>query len=185
MANLLGDVWGNGSPHFERALQSPATYLHLYGKSGPRPGRKMGHLTKLSSTAANAASEVIALREAIRSMEGKVVLMIDELNQRFSVPGLSFLEHQNGLVSANIQTAACTGELFFQGAHVTSWCPTGSKPVLWMSQKSNFEQGQAYSWRRSNLLSLVRSKRSGRDPSCARLRPLAGMAAHWSASKRG
>jgi len=72
MANLLGDVWENGSPYFERALQSPATYLHLYGKSGPRPGRKMGHLTKLSTTAANAASEVIAMREAIRSTEGKL-----------------------------------------------------------------------------------------------------------------
>jgi 5-(carboxyamino)imidazole ribonucleotide synthase len=72
MANLLGDVWGSGSPHFERALQSPATYLHLYGKSGPRPGRKMGHLTKLSSTAADASREVTAMREAIRSTEGRL-----------------------------------------------------------------------------------------------------------------
>ena len=72
MANLLGDVWGDGSPHFERAMQSPATYLHLYGKSSPRQGRKMGHLTKLSSSAAVAAQEVIAMREAVRCTEGRL-----------------------------------------------------------------------------------------------------------------
>ena len=72
MANLLGDVWGDGSPHFERALQCPATYLHLYGKSSARHGRKMGHLTKLSSSASVAASEVLAMREAIRCTEGKL-----------------------------------------------------------------------------------------------------------------
>ena len=72
MANLLGDVWGDGSPHFERAMQSPATYLHLYGKSSARQGRKMGHLTKLSSSAAAAAQEVIAMREAVRCTEGKL-----------------------------------------------------------------------------------------------------------------
>ncbi len=72
MANLLGDVWGDGGPHFERALRCPATYLHLYGKSSPRQGRKMGHLTKLSASASAAEEEVIAAREAIRSTEGKL-----------------------------------------------------------------------------------------------------------------
>ena len=65
-------VWGDGSPHFERALQCPAMYLHLYGKSSARQGRKMGHLTKLSSSASTAAAEVIAIREAIRCTEGKL-----------------------------------------------------------------------------------------------------------------
>jgi len=72
MVNLLGDVWGDGSPHFERALLSPATYLHLYGKEGARPGRKMGHLTKLSTSAAVAAKEAISLREAIRCTEARL-----------------------------------------------------------------------------------------------------------------
>ena len=72
MANLLGDVWGDGLPHFERAMQCPATYLHLYGKSSPRQGRKMGHLTKLSSSANAAAQEVIAMREAVRCTEGRL-----------------------------------------------------------------------------------------------------------------
>lgn len=69
MANLLGDVWGSESPRFERALQESATYLHLYGKESARQGRKMGHITKLSETASKAASEVISIREAIRSSE--------------------------------------------------------------------------------------------------------------------
>lgn len=67
--------------------------------------------------------------------------MLNELNQRFSIPGLRFEQNHNGLVSAVIQTAACTGELFLQGAHVTTWRPLGHEPVLWLSQKSNYEKG--------------------------------------------
>lgn len=44
MANLLGDVWSNGEPAWERAIGTRRA-LHLYGKSEARPGRKMGHLT--------------------------------------------------------------------------------------------------------------------------------------------
>ncbi len=51
MANLLGDVWTSGEPHWESALAMPDVKLHLYGKSEPRPGRKMGHLTATASTA--------------------------------------------------------------------------------------------------------------------------------------
>jgi 5-(carboxyamino)imidazole ribonucleotide synthase len=66
MANLLGDVWGDDPPYFERALKEPATYLHLYGKQSARPGRKMGHITKLADTAGLAADQVIKIRDAIR-----------------------------------------------------------------------------------------------------------------------
>jgi len=72
MANLLGDVWGNrgtDEPRFERALQEPLTYLHLYGKQTARQGRKMGHITKLSTSASLASTQVCAIREAIRSTE--------------------------------------------------------------------------------------------------------------------
>ena len=66
MANLLGDVWGDDAPYFERAMKEPATYLHLYGKQSARPGRKMGHITKLADTAGLAADQVIKIRDAIR-----------------------------------------------------------------------------------------------------------------------
>lgn len=50
MMNLLGDVWSNGEPNWAAALELPNVKLHLYGKSDPRPGRKMGHLTALADT---------------------------------------------------------------------------------------------------------------------------------------
>ncbi len=66
MANLLGDVWGQGTPAFDRAVAEPQTYLHLYGKHDPRMGRKMGHLTCLDSTGAIAADRAKKIRDAMR-----------------------------------------------------------------------------------------------------------------------
>ncbi len=43
MRNIIGDAaedWGT-------ILEDPANHLHLYGKSAARPGRKMGHVTRL------------------------------------------------------------------------------------------------------------------------------------------
>jgi len=50
MRNLLGDVWGNGTPDWPALLALPGLRLHLYGKSEPRVGRKMGHYCVLSPT---------------------------------------------------------------------------------------------------------------------------------------
>jgi 5-(carboxyamino)imidazole ribonucleotide synthase len=61
MANLLGDIWSDGEPNWASAVQDPAVKLHLYGKSEPRAGRKMGHITALANSAGDAA---IAVREA-------------------------------------------------------------------------------------------------------------------------
>lgn len=54
MANLLGDLWQAGEPRWAEALTEPRLRLHLYGKSQPRIGRKMGHLTALADSAAEA-----------------------------------------------------------------------------------------------------------------------------------
>jgi 5-(carboxyamino)imidazole ribonucleotide synthase len=48
MVNLLGDLWANGEPRWDRAMAVPGVRLHLYGKREPRPGRKMGHLTAVA-----------------------------------------------------------------------------------------------------------------------------------------
>ena len=58
MANLLGDLWTPGEPNWAAALALPDVKLHLYGKSAARPGRKMGHLTAMASTAGEAAARV-------------------------------------------------------------------------------------------------------------------------------
>lgn len=65
MANLLGDVWANGEPNWSAALSDPRVKLHLYGKSEPRPGRKMGHLTATAETAELAAEAVRSARSRL------------------------------------------------------------------------------------------------------------------------
>ncbi len=67
MANILGDVWQGGEPDWESALQVPGVHLHLYGKSEPRPRRKMGHLTAVGDTAEEAMQRVQEARNALRS----------------------------------------------------------------------------------------------------------------------
>jgi 5-(carboxyamino)imidazole ribonucleotide synthase len=70
MANLLGDCWfeGDGTaprePHWAAARSIPGVSLHLYGKSEPRPGRKMGHLTALADSAEEAVARVTRARHA-------------------------------------------------------------------------------------------------------------------------
>lgn len=63
MINLLGDLWQDGEPDWGAALAVPGVRLHLYGKTDPRPGRKMGHLTALAGSADD------ALRAATRAWD--------------------------------------------------------------------------------------------------------------------
>lgn len=65
MANLLGDLWSDGEPNWAAACRFPGVKLHLYGKDRPRPGRKMGHLTAMGRTAAEAQDRVLAARDAL------------------------------------------------------------------------------------------------------------------------
>ncbi|MEW6321845.1 MAG: 5-(carboxyamino)imidazole ribonucleotide synthase [Acidobacteriota bacterium] len=65
MANLLGDLWANGEPDWPAALAFPEVKLHLYGKTEPRPGRKMGHLTALADTVDEAVEKVRAARAVL------------------------------------------------------------------------------------------------------------------------
>ncbi|MGD9647431.1 MAG: 5-(carboxyamino)imidazole ribonucleotide synthase [Pirellulales bacterium] len=65
MANLLGDLWSDGEPNWGAALAMPDVKLHLYGKATARPGRKMGHLTALADSAAEALRKVLAARAAL------------------------------------------------------------------------------------------------------------------------
>jgi len=67
MANLLGDIWEGGEPNWAAALSMPDVKLHLYGKSSPRPGRKMGHLTVLAGSPEKAKSQVLTARELLLS----------------------------------------------------------------------------------------------------------------------
>lgn len=72
MVNLLGDLWAGGEPNWSAALRDPNVKLHLYGKSTPRSGRKMGHLTAMADTPSAAAQLALAAREALTGKDDKV-----------------------------------------------------------------------------------------------------------------
>ncbi len=67
MANLLGELWSDGEPDWAAALAVPNVKLHLYGKSEPRPGRKMGHLTALADSVEEARAAVTRARSLLRA----------------------------------------------------------------------------------------------------------------------
>jgi 5-(carboxyamino)imidazole ribonucleotide synthase len=66
MVNILGDLWGTGSPDWKLAMQQARTYLHLYGKSKAVAGRKMGHITQLADSSRQASANLRNLREAMK-----------------------------------------------------------------------------------------------------------------------
>ena len=61
MLNLLGDLWFDAQgyqrePAWNQVLAVPGACLHLYGKAQPRAGRKMGHVTVLAPSIAEAGA---------------------------------------------------------------------------------------------------------------------------------
>jgi 5-(carboxyamino)imidazole ribonucleotide synthase len=66
MLNILGDVWftddtdATREPAWHEILALPGANLHLYGKDDPRRARKMGHLTFVAPTLAQAQQQLNA-----------------------------------------------------------------------------------------------------------------------------
>ena len=67
MLNILGDVWfqddsGDSQqarePAWDKILALPAAHLHLYGKAQARRARKMGHITFIAATMAEAQQQL-------------------------------------------------------------------------------------------------------------------------------
>ena len=84
IVNLFGDLWRDGrAPDFSLALAEPGVRLHLYGKSGPRPGRKMGHLSASGLTSMDALA---AVRDAGRIV-GAATQPVPETLRAFGVNG--------------------------------------------------------------------------------------------------
>lgn len=67
MANLLGELWQNGEPRWDKALEFSGVNLHLYGKGEPRLGRKMGHITAIAETAEKAVDLARNARSSLGS----------------------------------------------------------------------------------------------------------------------
>lgn len=61
MVNILGEAWRDGHLPVEVLLENVNVHLHLYGKRGAKPGRKMGHFNVLAEDVqkARALAEVV------------------------------------------------------------------------------------------------------------------------------
>ncbi|WP_395007197.1 5-(carboxyamino)imidazole ribonucleotide synthase [Undibacterium sp.] len=62
MLNILGDIWFDGEterqPAWDKVLTLPSAHLHLYGKAEARRARKMGHITFIAPSLAQAQDEM-------------------------------------------------------------------------------------------------------------------------------
>lgn len=67
MLNLLGGLWAAGEPDWTRVLARGPAKLFLYGKTPPRPGRKMGHVLCLDDTLEQALDTANALHGELAS----------------------------------------------------------------------------------------------------------------------
>ena len=69
---------------------------------------------------------------------------LDELNKKFAIYNgeMKFLAGEGGLPCIDIHCATCTGRIYLQGSQVTAWQPAGADPVLFMSPKCVFQDGQ-------------------------------------------
>jgi 5-(carboxyamino)imidazole ribonucleotide synthase len=68
MINLLGELWENGPPKWNRLFEYPNARLHLYGKHTARSGRKMGHCNILANDVAQALYVSKKIAESLSSL---------------------------------------------------------------------------------------------------------------------
>src|SRR6266699_2914949 len=74
---------------------------------------------------------------------GNAMLTIDQLNSHFSLPGVArFDEGKRDMPRLVITTAAAEAHIYLHGAHLTHFQPRGSKPLLFLSSRSNFDAGK-------------------------------------------
>ncbi len=66
MVNLLGDIWRDDEPAWDKLLSEPAVKLHLYGKKEARIGRKMGHFDVLAADADSAYKLAAELKQMLK-----------------------------------------------------------------------------------------------------------------------
>ena len=66
----------------------------------------------------------------------------EQLRDRFRDPRLHFNRDKGNLVTFHAKTALGELKLFLHGAHVSHWQPAGQKPVLWMSEHSQYAADQ-------------------------------------------
>src|SRR5215470_17332648 len=69
---------------------------------------------------------------------------IDSLNERFAIAGvLTFEAGPGGLTRAAVGGRSAEGHVYLHGAHVTHHRPAGQRPLLFLSERSQFATGKA------------------------------------------
>lgn len=69
MLNLIGEDGFSGKVTYEgleEVLKLPKTYVHLYGKTDTKPGRKMGHINVLANTREELMEKLIYIKSLVR-----------------------------------------------------------------------------------------------------------------------
>ena len=68
---------------------------------------------------------------------------ITELDQRFGIPEIvKIVAGHGGLTKVEVTSRAAQGEMYLQGAHVTSWKPSNAEEVLFVSSQSQWNGGR-------------------------------------------
>ncbi|WP_120489060.1 5-(carboxyamino)imidazole ribonucleotide synthase [Bergeyella cardium] len=69
MLNLVGEVGYSGKVKYnglEEILKLPKTYVHLYGKTETKPGRKMGHINVLADSREELMERLIHIKSLVK-----------------------------------------------------------------------------------------------------------------------
>jgi glucose-6-phosphate 1-epimerase len=70
--------------------------------------------------------------------------LLDSLNERFAIAGvLKFEAGSGGLIRAAVGGRSAEGHVYLHGAHVTHYRPGGQRPLLFLSERSQFATGKA------------------------------------------
>lgn len=68
---------------------------------------------------------------------------LNQLNEHFAIPGvLAFHATPGSLTYAAITTPQAAATVYLQGAHLAAWQPSGQKPILFLSRKSDLTPGK-------------------------------------------
>jgi glucose-6-phosphate 1-epimerase len=69
---------------------------------------------------------------------------VRDSHRRLEIPGIAeIVDGKGGLPKVRITSAACVGQMYLHGAHITSWKPAGEEEVLFVSSKTRWEDGHA------------------------------------------
>ena len=70
--------------------------------------------------------------------------LLDSLNERFAIPGvLEFEAGSGGLIRAAVEGRLAEGHVYLHGAHVTHYQGADQRPLLFLSERSQFASGKA------------------------------------------